>query len=361
MSEIDDYETLSTEVDSTPLDSTPLEECIITIPLHPCLRPPGDIIITEENKTTFIQTKENVHTSVIEWGPSIAYVNKEFITYDLCKIAIESASSAIGSINPTHLTKEEYYNLCLESVKESGWNIQYLPKRIQTQEIVDTAIKGACWAIEYALDEFKTYENCLAAVKRNGQTLQHVPNNFITKEMCELAVRARYPCLNLIPKEFLTKDLCTTAVKGNGRDIANVPDEFMSSELGFIAITSPAPSNPSSDMAGENIKYIPAKYITREIILESTKRWSSTYVTIPKECITEEIEDAVLEVSPYCIKHMKQTPERCLRAIKTDYYIIEDINREHITKEMAEYIVSLPDNIKSTLYRDVVKYLESMI
>jgi hypothetical protein len=323
-----------------------------TIPLHPFLRRGKANLITEENKDTIEQTPEKALLTVEDWGPSIAYVKDEFITYELCKTAIQNHDGAICSIKPHLLTKAEYYNLCLQSVTENGWNMKYILKEIQTQELVDAAIKSICWAIQFSLDEFKTYENCLSAVRRNGQTLEYVPKHFIDKEMCELAAKSRYPCLNHIPKEFLTQEICEMGVRADGENVKYVPEEFMSTELGWLAIRSPAPSHPSSDMAHSNIRYIPGKYLTKDLIVESAKHWYSTYGLIPKEFITEEIEEAVLEVSPYCIRYMKQTPERCIKALKNCSYVLGDcINIENITSEVVEYIETLPDKMKDSVMR----------
>jgi hypothetical protein len=333
-----------------------------TIPLHPCLARHYDVLITEENRDTFLQTPESVLESVTNWGPSIGYVNDEFITYELCAKAIENCESAICSIKPNLLSKQEYYHLCLQSVSENGWNMQYIPQEIQTQEFCDAAVKSICWGYKYCLEKFKTYENSFSAVKRNGQIIEYVPKKLIDYEMCMAAAKSRYTCLHLIPRKFITKEMCEEAIKATGENVKGVPDEFMSSELGWLAITSPAPSNPSSDMAGANIQYISAKYLTKEIIVESAKRWFSTYSRIPKECLTEEIEDAVLEVSPYCIRYMKQTPERCLKAIKGCPYAIESqIEKENITKEIAEYIFSLDNKIKNRIDDDILDYLKTFL
>jgi len=335
---------------------------LFTIPLHSCLRRRKTHLITEENYKTFIQTPESVLESVEEWGPSIAYVKDELITYELCTKAIENHSGAICSIKPTLLSQEEYYNLCLQSVTKNGFNTKFVPKFIQDQRFVDAAIKSSCWALPHCVDKYKTYENCLSAVKRNGQTMKSVPRHLITKEMCEFAAKSRYPCLNHIPKEFLTHEICEMAVKADGENVKWVPDEFMSPELAMLAITSPAPSHPSTDMAGSNIQYIKAQFLTKEIIVESVKRWWPTYSRIPKECLTKDVEDAVLEVTPYCIKNMEQTPERCMRVIKDKPWLIEDaIKRENITKEMAEYILSLPKQDIKRFGKDFMKYLKSLI
>jgi hypothetical protein len=251
------------------------------------------------------------------------------------------------SINPQLLTKEQYYELCLNSVKNNGWNMKFIPKSIYTQELVDAAINSACWAIQYIEEKFKTPENCLEAVKGNGQTMGFVPRQFITNEMCELAVKTRYECLNHIPKEYLTQKICEMAVKANGKNVEWVPDEYMSSDLALEAIRSPAPSNPNSDMAGANIQYIKGKFLTKEIIVESARKWFSTFQTIPKEYLTEEIEEAVLDVAPFCIKWIKQTPERCMKAFKMCPSVITDyIDTQNITKEMVEHLDTLPSDQK---------------
>ena len=213
-----------------------------TIPLHPILARQCRLLITEENRDTFEQTIESVTESVNNWGPSIGYVRDEFITYELCKIAISNNEHSICSIRPHLLKAEEYYNLCLAAAKENGWTMRNMPPEVQTQELVDAGIKSICWAIQFCLDKFKTYENCLSAVSRNGATIEHVPRKIIDKEMCIAAAKSRYPCLDKIPKEFLDKDLCYIAVGADGADIKNVPDIHMSSELAYLAITSPAPS-----------------------------------------------------------------------------------------------------------------------
>lgn len=337
-----------------------------TIPLHPILARKCRLLITEENRDTFEQTPESVKESVTNWGPSIGYVRDEFITYDLCKIAISNTEHSICSIKPHLLKAKEYYNLCLAAAEENGWTMRNIPPEVQTQELVDAAIKSICWAIQFCLDKFKTYENCLSAVSRNGATIEHVPRKLIDKKMCLAAAKSRYPCLDKIPKEFLDKELCHISVAADGADIKNVPDEFMSTELAWLAITSPAPSNPSSDMAGSNIQYIGAKYITKEIIMESVKRWSPTYGRIPKECITEEIEDEVLLIAPECIRHMKQTPDKCMKAIKIRPYVIaEYIALENITKEMVEYLEALPNDhkraIKIMIRKEDLEHMMSLI
>jgi hypothetical protein len=321
-------------------------------------------VLDSENVDTFIQTAETVAISVKEWGSSIALVRDEFITFELCKMAIYQDASALRGIKPYLLTKDQYYELCLESVFQYGGNITYVPKEVQTQELADIAAESCCWAIEHILDEFKTYENCLSSVEQNGQTIQFVPRSLIDEKMCIAALESKFTCLEYIPKEFITQELCTLAVKSDGENIQHVQEEFMSTDMAFLAISSSGIHYSASGMDGDNIRYIPSKYITKELIIEALKDSPTIYSMIPKECITEEIEDIALDISPYCIRYMKQTPERCMRIIKKDPHVIiyDYIHRENITSEMAKYILDLPnEKRKHILYDDLKAFLESVV
>lgn len=320
--------------------------------------------LNARNRHIFVQTPESVARSVEFLGCYIEYVRDEFITYDLCVAAISSYGGVIPNILERRnlLSENDYYNICLHTVKVNGWGLKYIPSDVHTQELCDEAVNGACWALQYVGDEFKTYDNCYSAVRRNGQTLQFVPDALIDEAMCLAATKARYPCLNYIPRRYLTRELCYIAVGADGGDIKHVPEEFMSSELAYLAITSPASSNPTSDMAGSNVQYVPARYLTREIILEALRRWSGIYERVPAECITPELELEILDVSPWCLRGMEQTPEKCMRAIRGDSRILRQvIQREDITREMAEYALTLSRDEKVDFGKELYRYLKTLV
>jgi hypothetical protein len=320
--------------------------------------------LNARNRHIFVQTPESVAQSVELIGTSIDYVNDDFITYDLCIAAITWYGGEIHSIlTRRHLfTTREYYDICLHTVRLNGWDLKYIPDDVQTQELCDTAVRTSCWALEFVRDEFKTYDNCYSAVRRNGQTMKFVPDVLIDEAMCLAGAKARYPCLNFIPRRFLTRELCYIAVRGDGGDIKNVPEEFMSSELAYLAITSPATSNPTSNMAGSNIQYVPARYLTREIILEALKRWSGIYGRIPAECITPEMELEILDVSPWCLRSMEQTPEKCMRAIRADSRVLRQVmKREDITREMAEYALGLSRDERVDFGKELYRHLKTLV
>ena len=264
----------------------------VTISLHPILLRNEPAVITAENRHSIAQTPESVTASVLAWGPSIAFVHNNLVTYDLCRKAVEGHSSAICSIKPHLLPPDQYYDICLLAMQKNGRNLQYIP---QNQEIADTAIKNACWALAHCADQFKTYDNCMSAVTRNGQLLQHVPAELIDQEMCKAATRTKYVCLEHIPPNFISQELCDFAVKANGENIRHVPDTFMSSDLAMLAINS-----PDVNMSGSHIQYVPAAYLTKEIIVEAMKRWSPIYKRIPPEALTADVQAAI---APWILSH----------------------------------------------------------
>jgi hypothetical protein len=318
--------------------------------------------LNARNRHIFVQTPESVAQSVELIGTSIDYVNDEFITYDLCIAAITWYGGEIISIlERRHLLSEsEYYNICLHTVKVNGWGLKYIPADVHTQELCDEAVRGSCWALQHVRDEFKNYDNCYSAVRRNGQTLQYVPKGLIDEAMCLAAAKAGHPCLNFIPRRYLTREMCYIAVGADGSDFKNVPEVFRSSELAYLAITSPASSNPTSDMAGANIQYVPQHHLTREIILEALRRWPGIYGRV--EYIPPEMELEILDVSPWCLRSMEQTPEKCMRAIRADSRVLRQVmKREDITREMAEYALGLSHDEKVDFGKELYRYLKTLV
>ncbi len=333
-----------------------------TLPLHPIMErmlPPS---ITERNRHMYMQTPETVLASVESWGPSIAYVRDEFITYDLCEAAIKCHSGSIYSIKPHLLSEREYYDLCMLSVADNGWNLKFIPAEVQTQELCNAAVKSTCWSLQYVRDEFKTYDDCYSAVSRNGQILQYVPAHLIDEAMCVAAAKTRYPCLEFIPRQYLTREMCYDSVKGDGMAIKDVPEEFMSSELAYLAITSPAPCSSNEDSAGNNMRHVPPQYLTREIILTALKKHCYVYSCVPAEYLTDEFKNEILDVSPRCIQYMVQTPANCLRALKASWRVLRyDIKRQNITREMAAYAMTLGREYKIDFGKELYRYLRSLL
>lgn len=309
-------------------------------PLHEMLWR-GREFLREDNQNTYIQTPESCKASVKVWPPSIAYVRDEFINFNLCKKAVKKDGYAIKCINRNLLTPEEYYKLAMVAVTNNGFCFSEVPGDIQTQELCNAAVESSCWALPYCYRNFRTPELCLSAVSRNGETLKHVPEELITYDMCLAAINSGYECMEFIPKEHITPELCKAAVEASGRNIQHIPKEYITSEIGLIAVKTKA-KNQVYSMAGNNLRFIPEEHITKEIILEAMKTYIHAYSDIPKELLTDEMNEAILEVSPICITRMQPTARLIIKALQSDIRIIQFIKKRHIDKEVAKYILLLP-------------------
>jgi hypothetical protein len=331
--------------------------CPSSTPLHPFLWR-GREFLREDNQHTYIQTPESCEESVKVWAPSIAYVRDEFLTFNLCKKAVIKYAYTISCINRRALTPEEYYSLALIAAKENGHCLRDIPGDIQTQELCNVAVESSCWALPFCYRDFRSPAICLLAVSGNGQTLQHVPEEHVTYELCLAAIKSGYECMEFIPKEHITYELCKAAVEASGMNAKYIPEECMSTELGLIAVQSSGSHLDS--MAGNNLRFIPSKYITKEILCEALKRWPHAYTSVSKEILTDEINDAILEAEPMCIAFMDQTPRLLLKAIQIRLSVIQFIKKSKITKEMAKYMISLPD-ASETFDQTSLDYLKTLI
>jgi hypothetical protein len=317
-------------------------------------------IITEENKHLIEQTPEVIHNTIKNWGNGLELIREEFHNFTLYQKAVRYHYDAIQYVKRDILTKKQFYALCRESLKKNGYNIRNIPRDVLTDELVELALPSAIWFIKDADPKFKTYKNCLYAVSRNGEILEHVPKEHITEEMVKAAVQNRNKSLKYVPKDMITPEICLMAVKSNGENIRFVPEEFMSSELCLIAVQSE--EYPGGGRAGENIKHIPTSFYTKELILKAIEHSSYYYSYIPKEFITRDIEDAALEIEPRILEYMEQTPERCLKALKANPYIILfSIKRESITKEIAELVMTFPRKILKRCTDNWLNYIKSFL
>jgi hypothetical protein len=334
-----------------------IRHCPRSMPLHPFLWR-GREFLREDNQTTFIQTTESCTQSVETWGPSISYVQDEFVTFELCKKAIKNNAYSISSINRRLLSEEDYYKLCLFAVKKNGYTLRDIPGDVQTQEMCEIAVKSSCWALPFCYRNFRTPELCLDALSKNGETMKHVPSEIITSEMCLAAVNTEFPCLEHVPKEYITEELCIAAIKSSGENLKAVPEEFMTHELCLAAVKSSG--TKQSSMAGNNLRYVPAKYMSKEIILECLSKWGSAYNWIPAEVLTDELINDILDVAPHCIQYIEHTPDRCFKAIKANLFLVECIKKSEITKEMAEYLLPF-HNEKCVFLPKSLEHLKTLL
>jgi hypothetical protein len=299
------------------------------IPLHPFLRR-GRNFINEDNYTTFKQTPESCLESVRVWGPSLALINDEFRTYEICKAAVENNPYAIGNVYHSNLiTSDEYRELCLLAVTNNGFCIKEIRFGHQDQEMCNAAINSSCCAIMYMNPQFKTYDLCLKAVSLNGSMIEFVPEDIIDFAMADAAMNTKYPGLNYIPNKFKTYELCLKAVTMTGKNVCGINNkEYFTPELGLAAVKSESCS----------IQWIPKEYHTQEMIRAS------------------------LDNNPFMIASIEQTPENCLYAIKKTPRCICNIKKENITLDICNLIMKLDDHhLEMLIAPDMIEFIKKKI
>lgn len=100
------------------------------------------------------------------------------------------------------------YEAYLQSVKECGYNLKYVPEHLRDRKI------------------------CFAAVKSYGLAIEHVPHSVLNYTMCLLAVKQHAHAIAFIPVDFFESmssdekcNICVQAVKADGNDLKHVKDQ----------------------------------------------------------------------------------------------------------------------------------------
>lgn len=123
---------------------------------------------------------------------------------------------------------EEY----LQSVKECGYNLKYVPEHLRDRKICFAAVKSYGLAIEHVPHSVLNYTMCLLAVKHHAHAIVYIPLDFFESmssdekyNICIEAMKTNYcpwMCMEYIATNFkasLGNDfdkVCLQAVKTNG-------------------------------------------------------------------------------------------------------------------------------------------------
>ena len=92
------------------------------------------------------------------------------------------------------LNNNEYYQKYLEYIKINGCLIKNVPKEYITQELCELAVKQNGVALKWVPEELKTFELCNIAVTNDftGNALKYVPEEFKTYEICKVALANKW-------------------------------------------------------------------------------------------------------------------------------------------------------------------------
>lgn len=147
-----------------------------------------------------------------------------------------------------------FYKKAIEAVKKNGYEIEYVYKRIITQELCDIAFEQTHWSMQYIPEKYKTKKMCEMSINYNGLFLQFIPDKYKTQKLCDIAFKSNILSFPYIPGKYMVKENCYRAVNFRGIYIQYVPEEIITKDLCLEAI--------SNDFNA--LKFIPNKYKTSE-------------------------------------------------------------------------------------------------
>lgn len=121
-----------------------------------------------------------------------------------------------------------------------GLALDWVPRELVTDELVDTALANDPYAIQCVPTEMRTAERCRIAVEHRGFMLAEVPPELRTAELCALAIEHEWRDLDkiieLTPEEHLTPELCLRAAQRDGFSVKAMPERFRTFELWVAAV-----------------------------------------------------------------------------------------------------------------------------
>lgn len=119
------------------------------------------------------------------------------------------------------------YEQHLVTVQNSGFDLQYVPKALQTEEICLVAVRNYEYALKYVSEALQTEEIFLAAVRKNGFALRYVPKVLQTKEICLVAVQNAEYALQYVSEALLKDpDFCESIVEKTKFALSFIPSDI---------------------------------------------------------------------------------------------------------------------------------------
>lgn len=205
----------------------------------------GSLIKYLDDKTSIYATKSDPHYLYVYLESVYGKIEKLEQGYEYLKklVSVYKAKDyryrilkLISEKLPAFMTRE----LCLIAVKNSGANLEYVPKEYLDYDMCMSAVENDGRAIEYAPKEHLDHKMCLSAVKSYGGAIKYVPEQYITEDFVEKVIGLNPGSLSYIPREYLSEERCFELVKENVENFKYIPSEFKSERIvAFVARKMP--------------------------------------------------------------------------------------------------------------------------
>lgn len=209
-----------------------------------------------------------------------------------------------------------------------------IPKRDQTPEMVKTAVELNGTALKSISKKLITYELCKVAVAQNGIAIKYVPEQMLTDGIVQLAVENNGLVLYHIEGR-INKQLAILAVRQTMKlrrndfweyTIAYVPENCIDESLVSVSISfSPC-----------NLKNIPSKYKTKELVLQAVTKDGAALEYVPTNKINKQLIELAVNSDPSNLQFVppaRRTQEICEVAFQNNPFTLRWIPEKYITLE----------------------------
>lgn len=256
-----------------------------------------------------IQNSDDYYDTVKKDPQQLIFIDKTTENYlELCKLAVQNCGYMIQSIPLEYITEE----LCILAIKQEPESILVINNKILTEEMCKLAFELKYYTFKNIPDKYRSYEMCVSAIKKAGHLLHYIKEQFHNEELCKLAVENDGYSIRYVSKPFYTKEMCELAVKRNGLALSFIENKFRNYELYELAVEN----------CGNAIRYVPNKYKTENLCK----------IAVQSKC--HSATGSVLAYIPlHFINFSEEIYKKC---INRDEYEIQFIPEHHLTQELCD-------------------------
>lgn len=228
------------------------------------------------------QTAEMVEDAIINHSansrrPVLDALSKKQLTKELCQVAFQNDKRNFLFIPKKFIDKE----MSEQAVVYDGSYLSHVPQQYITPELCATAITDAGSNLEYVPEEFRTKELCIKALNNSSKDYYKYTINFIPARI-----------LRKIGREYAYK----LAVKQTPASIQSIPLKYVTEELAELAV-----AGGQQDASGYTpIKYIPARFLTEDLVAKAVESCPQSVKDIPEKYITVKL----CKNHPSCIEYL---------------------------------------------------------
>lgn len=172
-------------------------------------------------------------------------------------------------------TPEEYVN----RIKERKISFNNIPKKIRTYEMCIEAVKISPYNLKDVPEELITEELCLIAIENNYIAMRYVPKKIKNKRFCLKAITINEECIRFFPSEYIDDKMAMNLITKDGKNIRYIDEKKKTKELCLKAFEN----NPSC------IEYLPTKYVNDEMFTEAVKFDCNILDIVPERLKTKEL------------------------------------------------------------------------